>query len=72
MSDLEKAYMNELEWFISNELDDDWVEENDKKPLRELTEEDKRDIVDALLNDYELNQLINSSIRYYIYHIKDN
>lgn len=72
MSDLEKAYMNEVEWFISNVLDDDWVDEEDKKPLRELTENDKKDIVDDLLNDSELNQLIDSSIRYYVYHRKDN
>lgn len=70
MSYFEKAYTNELEYFIECFLDDEFEDEEDKKVIKELTDEDKRDIVDSVLNDSELNSVLNSTIRYYIFHRK--
>lgn len=70
MSNFEKAYMEEIEYFIDYYLEDDWESEENKKTLREITEKDKRDVVDLLLNDNEINQAINEGIRYYLFHRK--
>lgn len=70
MSNFEKAYMEEVEYFIDYYLEDDWESEENKKTLREITEKDKRDVVDLLLNDSEINQAINEGIRYYLFHRK--
>lgn len=68
MSNLEKAYIEEIEWFIDHYINDDFEDEEDKKILKEITDEDKRDIVDRLLNDDEINNTINEAIRYYLFH----
>lgn len=68
MSKFEEAYMEEIEWFIDNYINDEFEDDKDKKILKEITDEDKRDIVDELLNDDEINNAINEAIRYYLFH----
>lgn len=68
MSKWEEVYMEEIEWFIDNYINDEFEDDEDKKILKEITDEDKKDIVDRLLNDNEINQSINEAIRYYLFH----
>lgn len=68
MSNWEKAYLDEIDWFIETYLEDEYEDEEDKKILQEITDEKKRDVVDELLNDSEINQAINGAIRYYLFH----
>lgn len=68
MSNWEKAYLDEINWFIETYLEDEYEDEEDKKILQEITDEKKRDVVDELLNDSEINQAINEAIRYYLFH----
>ena len=68
MSKWEEVYLEEIEYFIDNYLEDEYEDEEDKEILKKITDEDKRDIVDMLLNDDEINRMINESIRYYLFH----
>lgn len=68
MSNWEKAYLDEIDWFIETYLEDEYEDEEDKKILQEITDEKKRDVVDELLNDSEINLAINGAIRYYLFH----
>lgn len=68
MSKWEEVYMEEIEWFIDNYINDEFEDDEDKKILKEITDEDKRDVVDRLLNDDEINSAINEAIRYYLFH----
>lgn len=70
MSNFEKAYMDEVNYFIEYYLEDEFENEDNKKVLKEITDEDKKQVVDMLLNDNEINQAINESIRYYLFHRK--
>lgn len=64
----EEAYINEINWFIDNYLNDDYENEEDKEILKNITDEDIRDIADILMNDDDINERINNSIRYYLFH----
>ena len=68
MCNLELGYQDEINWFIETYINDDFEDDEDKKVLLELTDEDKRDVVDRLLNDDEINSAINEAIRYYLFH----
>lgn len=68
MSKWEEVYMEEIEWFIDSYINDEFEDDEDKKILKEITDADKRDVVDRLLNDDEINQSINEAIRYYLFH----
>ena len=68
MSKWEEVYMEEIKWFIDDYINDEFEDDEDKKILKEITDEDKRDVVDKLLNDDEINQSINEAIRYYLFH----
>lgn len=70
MSNFEKAYMDEVNYFIDYYLEDEFEDEDDKKVLKEITDEDKKQVVEMLLNDNEINQAINEGIRYYLFHRK--
>ena len=70
MSNFEKAYMDEVNYFIEYYLEDEFEDEDDKKVLKEITDEDKKQVVEMLLNDNEINQAINEGIRYYLFHRK--
>ena len=68
MSNWELAYKDEIDWFIETFMDDEFEDDEDKKILKEITDEDKKDIIDNLLNDNEINNTINGAIRYYLFH----
>ena len=68
MSKWEEVYLDEINYFIDNYINDDFENEEDKKVLKEITDEDKRDVVDRLLNDDTINQSINVAIKYYLFH----
>ena len=70
MSNWEKAYLDEIECFIDEYLDDEYEDDEDKEILKNITDQDKRNIVEQLLNDDEINQAMNEAIRYYLFHIK--
>ena len=68
MSNWEKAYLDEIECFIEEYLDDEFEDDEDKEILKNITDKDKKDVVNKLLDDDELNQAINEAIRYYLFH----
>ena len=68
MSKWEEVYMEEIEWFIDNYINDEFEDDEDKNILKEITDEDKKDVVDRLLNDDEINNVMNEAIRYYLFH----
>ena len=68
MSNWEKTFLEEINLFIEDYLDDEFEDEENKKILRDMTEEKKKDVVYKILNDDEINQTINEAIRYYLFH----
>lgn len=68
MSKWEEVYLDEINYFIEYYINDEFEDDKDKKILKEITDEDKRDVVDRLINDDEINQTINEAIRYYLFH----
>lgn len=68
MSKWEEVYLDEINYFIDDYINDEFEDDEDKKVLKEITDEDKRDVVDRLINDDEINQTINEAIRYYLFH----
>lgn len=64
MSNLEKGFMDEINFVIESMANDEYCENKDK--VIELTDEDIRDIVDDLIYDNSLSECLNSCIEYYI------
>lgn len=72
-----ESMYDEIEYFIEEELNDfkDYPDcylkddiENNTKFLNNLTKTDIEKIGNMILEDEELNSVLNSTIRYYLYH----
>ena len=68
MSKWEEVYLDEINWFIETYINDEFEDDEDKKLLLQLTDEDKKRVIDNLLNDNKINETINEGIRYYLFH----
>lgn len=68
MNNLGNAYLDEIKWFIECYLDDSYEQSEDKEILLKLKEEDLKDVVYKMIDDSELNECLNSTIRYYLFH----
>lgn len=68
MNNLGNAYIDEIKWFIECFIDDKYENSKDKETLLKMTEEDLKDVVYKMLDDSELNECLNSTIRYYLLH----
>ena len=66
MTDLEKAYIDEINYVIETLVNDEFFE--DKDAILELDENDVKDIANMMLEDNELNECLNSTIEYYLKH----
>jgi CBS domain containing-hemolysin-like protein len=49
-------------------MNDEYASEKDKEKVSKLTKEDKKYIVDKMLDDNELNEELNSTINYWMFH----
>jgi CBS domain containing-hemolysin-like protein len=68
MSNLEKGYLDEIDFYIETLMNDEYASEKDKEKVSKLTKEDKKYIVDKMLDDNELNEELNSTINYWMFH----
>ena len=68
MSNWEKAYLDEINWYIETFLEDEFEDDDDKEVLKEIDEKRKLEVVNNLLNDSGINEKINEAIRWYLFH----
>lgn len=66
MSKWEEVYLDEINYFIDTYIDDVFEDDEDKEVLKNITDEDKRIVVDELMNDSWLNEQINNTIEFAI------
>lgn len=67
MSDLEKAYKNEIEFVLENMVNDDYrFDEDYRNRLSDYTKADLEYIIDDLINDDVLNQELSETIEFYV------
>ena len=68
MSNLEKAYLEEIDFVIDTELEDDFMAEEDKEVLKSITKKRKKEIVEQLIEDNEINETVYNAVKYYLFH----
>lgn len=68
MSNLEKAYLQEIDFVIETELEDIFMDAEDKKVLKNITKKRKKEIVEQLIEDAEVNETLYNAVKYYLFH----
>ena len=68
MNNLEKAYLQEIDFVIETELDDIFMDAEDKEVLKNITKKRKKEIVEELIEDAEVNETLYNAVKYYLFH----
>ena len=65
-TDIEKAYKSEIDFQIESIINDEFENEDFKKRLTNLSDEEYIKVVNLMLDDNELNECLSNTIRYYL------